>query len=29
VVRKIQRSPADGQKLTPPVRILEITRVKK
>jgi peptidyl-prolyl cis-trans isomerase A (cyclophilin A) len=29
VVRKMQQSPADGQKLTPPVRILEITRLNK
>ena len=27
VVRKIQRSPAEGQRLTPPVRILDATRV--
>jgi peptidyl-prolyl cis-trans isomerase A (cyclophilin A) len=27
VVRKIQQSPADGQKLAPPIRILEIRRI--
>lgn len=28
VVRKIQQSPAQGQKLTPPVRILEVRRMR-
>jgi peptidyl-prolyl cis-trans isomerase A (cyclophilin A) len=28
VVRKIQKAPAEGQKLTPPVRILNMERVK-
>jgi peptidyl-prolyl cis-trans isomerase A (cyclophilin A) len=28
IVRKIQQSPADGQRLTPPVQILRITRLK-
>ncbi len=27
VVRKIQKAPADKQKLTPPVRILKVSRI--
>jgi peptidyl-prolyl cis-trans isomerase A (cyclophilin A) len=29
VVRKIQQSPADGQKLTPPIKILEARRARR
>jgi hypothetical protein len=29
VVRAIQRQPTEGQSLAPPVRILEIARVKR